>query len=232
MKCTANIGVINHRKEYFLKTTLVIGIIFFQSFLVSAESYYKELKVDPKATEELKKPLPELIIFSSAGACVYRNIGFSGESEFFERLDIAFGFAAHASSSSKIESAPNEVSKEKFANDLLNNNPSIGSMPQEVQQQIIDSMYEKVNKVSAPQSCNSKISELASANTILETSGMPFNFNQLLKSNYTVVEYSAEWCVPCRAQESALKKYFKNKKVVVNWLKVERDPEKSSNSLL
>lgn len=61
---------------------------------------------------------------------------------------------------------------------------------------------------------------------LTDQSNHPFNLAGRT-FDIAIVEYWAEWCVPCREQQKIIESYIRqNNKINILWLKVEKDPTK------
>ena len=72
--------------------------------------------------------------------------------------------------------------------------------------------------------CTSSISQHLSL--IQDLNGQPIDPSILEKEKFTIIEYWADWCLPCKQQRKALDKLIDEHNLEVNFLHVERDGKK------
>jgi hypothetical protein len=203
-----------------MKTIILLALLFLSSVSYS-DIFRKNLVLSSTEPDDFNSPLPELLIFNRVGNCVYRAFGFSDENLFFRGLDDVFNSKKNDEKTDK-ENLIIKIDPESFKKSLLNANPDLQSLPLADQEKIINSILVKTLGYN---SCELKLLNIATK--FVEQTKKPFAVELLPLSSFTIVEYSAEWCAPCKVQEKALSKYLETRKIDVNWLVVERDAQKN-----
>lgn len=193
----------------------ILLLVFICNALQAGTLEQKDVAVDASLSNEFKKPLPELIVFNTRHECVLHTKGFNSDQQFFKELDIvmAGGKVLHQSASAGDANVEAAVRKA-----VIENN----SIPDEMKEQVIaNSLKEMANPFRA---CGDSLAEVLA--TLLDEKGNKLELAKLPKNKTVVVEYFADWCVPCKAQEKALKFYAEQSTGDFYLLKVERDATK------
>jgi hypothetical protein len=180
-----------------------------------ANTAISDLKVNPNEKEEFKKPLPELYIFNANNECIYRGYGFSDEAALFINLDYLFGIPN--------DELPNGIVKSKFVADFMKTNPSLEPLPKEQQEEIISQVLAEITSQILPKTCPMQLDKIYE--TLIDSNGKPYIPKEKQGTQFVVIEYSADWCLPCKQLESGLNKYIETRKTSIAWLKVERDAQ-------
>lgn len=193
----------------------ILLLAFTSGVLQAGTLEQKDVVVDASLTHEFKKPLPELIVFNSQYECVMHTKGFNSDQQFFKELDIVMAGGKVIQQSLNNADANVEAAVRKA---IMDNE----SIPAEMKEQVIaNSLKEMANPFSA---CGDSLAEVLA--TLLDEKGNKLELAMLPKNKTVVVEYFADWCVPCRAQEKALKLYAEQSTGDFYLLKVERDATK------
>lgn len=193
----------------------IVVLAFICGALQAGTLEQKDVVVDATLTHEFKKPLPEFIVFNAQHECVMHTKGFGTDEVFFKELDTVMSGGtvipvAHKNIDEKIEAA--------LRKSIMENN----AIPDNMKEQVIaNSLKEMTTPFPA---CGRPLSEVLE--TLLDDNGNKLEAAMLPKNKTIVVEYFADWCVPCRAQEKALKLYAKQNEGDFYLLKVERDATK------
>lgn len=194
----------------------VFVFAFALSVNASAERPSGEFRVNPSELNEFSKPLPEILVFSEKEGCIYKSNGFGSENKFFSVLDYLFGLP--------IEFMPSGESKSEFIEGLNKNNPDRKLISIEKQDEIVRSISTQMHTNLNSAGCDISLDDVTSV--IIDESGNALKAESIPKATYTIVSYSADWCVPCHKQKDSLVKYLKKRDVSVGWLVVERDSQK------
>lgn len=182
-----------------------------------AESNYKELKISSKEVDEFKRPLPELLVFSPLQKCVYQKYGFDTENNLYLDLDLVFGIPNN--------SLPSGLSKEKIESIIVGSGHDLTSMSAKEKEDLIESVSEQIKAQTKLLPCD--LNFISTVKKFEEYDNKSFKFDSVLNSNFILVEYTADWCEPCKKQSESIKRYLELRKVSINWLKVERDSQKA-----
>jgi hypothetical protein len=203
-----------------MKTIILLALLILSS-VAHSDIFRKNLVVSSTEPDDFKRPLPELLIFNQMGNCIYQTFGFSDENLFFRSLDDVFNTQKTHKKTDK-ENLVIKIDREGFKKNFLKENPHVKSLPLADQEKIINGVLDKTLGLNT---CELKLPDVAGK--LVELTNKPFAIGSLPSSDFTIMEYSAEWCVPCKVQEKALVKYFKTRKIHASWLIVERDAQKN-----
>ncbi|MGN0920359.1 MAG: thioredoxin domain-containing protein [Cellvibrio sp.] len=185
-----------------------------------------ELQVDPKWTFELRRPLPEILIFNKDKQCVYYSTGFFKDTfandlkHIFQKtqideFDIKSFESEHPDHAKRIREAV-----------LKNLTDHDSEAQQDAYEEALESIASQMEraKLASHTSCSSSISQHLSL--LQDLNGNPISWDILEKETFTIIEYWADWCLPCKQQREVIDAFIKEHDVKVTFLHVERDANK------
>lgn len=185
-----------------------------------------ELQIDKKWTAELRRPLPEMLIFDKDRQCIYYSAGFGEDSFAKEMSDIFRTTREDDFNVEDFEGTYPEVAQ-NIRNAITKN---LASFDADAQQDAYEEALANVahqmsaNETITRSPCTSSISQHLSL--IQDLNGQPIDPSILEKEKFTIIEYWADWCLPCKQQRKALDKLIDEHNLEVNFLHVERDGKK------
>lgn len=185
-----------------------------------------ELHVDKKWATELRRPLPEMLIFDKDRQCIYFSTGFAEESFAKDMSDI---FNKKGSEDFDVEKF--ETDHPETAQNIRSAiNKNLADLDTDTQQdayeEALADVARQLNEQNglARSACTSSISQHLSL--LQDSNGQSVTLDILEKEKFTIIEYWADWCLPCKQQRKALDKFIDQHNVDVTFLHVERDATK------
>lgn len=187
-----------------------------------------ELQIDPKWTDEFRRGLPEMLIFNVENQCVYYSAGFNKENFTQEMHAVFFGGDDESTVSTEdfVKNNPDVVEKIRESIEQALPDATSDEKQEALESALGDVAEQYANKGgSVNNQCTSSISQNLSL--IQDLHGNSVEPNQFTDNNkFTIIEYWAAWCLPCKHQRRALDDFIEKNQLDVTFLHVERDAEK------